>query len=138
MKLMHRSVIAAWLVIGASLFAMMGQSAPARAGGATFDTDTDNGASQGPYFFGFVRDDSGSSVPDAKVTATVKSGNSVITRSNGMGVYKIPGFGKDVDPNSIDISCAKDGYKQDNVVRRPHDKSDTTDPVEVECYLKKD
>lgn len=110
----------------------------ARAGGATFGDDDDNGASRGPYFFGFTRDTSGASVPDAKVTATLKAGGALVTRSNGMGVYKIPGFGKDVDPEGVDISCAKDGYTQDSVLRRPHAAGDTTDPVEVECTLKKE
>jgi hypothetical protein len=110
----------------------------AHAGGVNFGDDNDNGADQGPYFFGFVRDDSGSAVPDAKVTATVKAGGALVTRSNGMGVYKIPGFGKNVDPDSIDISCAKDGYKQDTVLRRPHAAGDNADPVEVECTLKKE
>jgi hypothetical protein len=112
--------------------------APAYAGGVNFGDDNDNGVDQGPYFFGFVRDDTGSSVPDAKVTATVKAGGALVTRTNGMGVYKIPGFGKNVDPDSIDISCAKDGYKQDTVVRRPHAAGDNADPVEVECTLKKE
>jgi len=112
--------------------------APAQAGGVNFGDDNDNNSDQGPYFFGFVRDDSGSAVPDAKVTATVKAGGALVTRSNGMGVYKIPGFGKNVDPDIIDISCAKDGYKQDNVVRRPHAAGDNTDPVEVGCNLKKE
>ena len=52
-----------------------------------------------------------------------------------MGVYKISGFGKDVDPDSVTISCAKDGYKQAGVLRRPHAKGDDTEPIEVECYL---
>jgi hypothetical protein len=114
--------------------------AAAHAGGVNFgdDNDNDNGASQGPYFFGFVRDSNGSSVPDAKVTATVKAGGALVTRTNGMGVYKIPGFGKDVDPDSIEISCAKEGYKEDGVLRRPHAAGDNADPVEVECTLKKE
>jgi hypothetical protein len=112
--------------------------APAQAGGANFGDDDVNNGDQGPYFFGFVRDESGSPVPDAKVTATVKAGGALVTRTNGMGVYKIPGFGKSVDPDGIDISCGKDGYKQDNVLRRPHSAGDTIDPVEVECTLKKE
>jgi hypothetical protein len=112
--------------------------ASAHGGGATFGDDDDNGANQGPYFFGFIRDSGGSAVADAKVTATLKAGGALVTRSNGMGVYKIPGFGKDVDPDSVDISCAKDGYAQDSVVRRPHTAGDTADPVEIECMLKKE
>ena len=71
-----------------------------------------------------MRDDTGSAVPDAKVTAALKAGGALVTRSNRMGVYKIPGFGKNIDPDGIDISCAKDGYKQDNVLRRPHAAGD--------------
>jgi hypothetical protein len=110
----------------------------AYAGGVNFGDDDDGGANQGPYFFGFVRDSGGSSVPDAKVTATVRAGGSLVTRTNSMGVYKIPGFGKDTDPDSVEISCAKDGYKEDTVLRRPHAAGDTADPVEVECMLKKE
>jgi hypothetical protein len=122
------------VVIGA---AAVGHNA-AQAGGILFGDDDDNGESRGPYFFGFIRDSDGSSVPDAKVTATVKAGGALVTRSNGMGVYKIPGFGKDINPDDIDISCSKEGYKPDGVLRRPRDPSDTTDPVEIECTLKKE
>jgi hypothetical protein len=53
------------------------------------------------------------------------------------------GFVREVDgPGVADakvtaITCAKDGYVQANVQRRPRDPSDTKDPVEVECYLKR-
>jgi hypothetical protein len=127
---------------GLRLVVMLGLTAAglgsAHAGGVNFGDDNDNGASQGPYFFGFVRDSNGSSVPDAKVIATVKAGGALVTRTNSMGVYKIPGFGKDTDPDSVEISCAKEGYQQDNVVRRPHAAGDDIDPVEVECTLKKE
>ncbi len=126
------------LYLALALASALAGLAPAHAGGVNFGDDNDNNADQGPYFFGFVRDDSGSSVPDAKVTATVKAGGALVTRTNGMGVYKIPGFGKNVDPDSIDISCAKEGYKQDTVLRRPHAAGDSADPVEVECTLKKE
>lgn len=110
---------------------------PLRAGGQmTFGDDTNTSANDGPPFFGFVRDASGSAVAGAKVTATVKAGGAVVTTSNSMGVYKIPGFAKDIDPNSIIISCAKDGYKESNVLRRQ--PGDSKDPIEVECTLQKD
>ena len=54
-----------------------------------------------------------------------------------LGIYKIPGVGKNIDPDDVTISCAKSGYKEANVVRRPRRASDSKDPVEVECYLQK-
>jgi hypothetical protein len=113
--------------------------AAVRAGGQmTFGDDTNTSANDGPAFFGFVRDADGSSVVDARVTAAVKTGGAVVTTTNGIGVYKIPGFAKSINPDDIVISCSKDGYKQANVVRRPHAPGDITDPIEVECYLQKE
>jgi hypothetical protein len=107
-----------------------------RAGGTGF-TDEDISASDGPAFFGFVREVGGPGVPDAKVTAELKDRGALVTRTDIMGVYKIPGFGQDVNPDDVSISCAKDGYKQANVDRRPHAAGDTKDPIEIECYLQK-
>jgi len=113
--------------------------APASAGGVNLgNDDDDNNTDTGPAFFGFVRDAGGAAVGDAKVTATLKAGGALVTRSNVMGVYKIPGMGKGVDPDSVDIACAKEGYKQANVVRRPHAADEGKDPTEVECYLQKE
>ena len=106
------------------------------AGGTGF-TDEDINASDGPAFFGFVREVGGAGISDAKVTAEVKDRGALVTRTDIMGVYKIPGFGKDVNPDDVIISCAKDGYKQANVRRMPHATGDSNDPVEVECYLQK-
>ena len=77
-------------------------------------------------------------VADAKVTATLNAGGALVTRTNIMGVYKIPSFGKGVDPNNVTISCAKDGYAQTSVTRRSSAEGDSNDPIEVECYLKKE
>jgi hypothetical protein len=111
---------------------------PAFAGGVGFsDEDINNAGSDGPSFFGFVRQVDGPGVADAKVTAELKNKGALVTRTDILGVYKIPGFGKDVNPDDVIISCAKDGYKQANVLRRPHTAGDTKDPVEVECYLQK-
>jgi hypothetical protein len=112
---------------------------PANAGGVNLgNDDDDNNTDAGPAFFGFVRDPGGAAIADAKVTATVKAGGALVTRSNVMGVYKIPGMGKGVDAGSVDISCAKDGYKQASVVRRPRAAEEGKDPIEVECYLQKE
>jgi hypothetical protein len=109
-------------------------SGSSRAGGVGF-TDDEINEDDGPSYFGFVREVDGPGISDAKVTATLKDRGALVTRTDIMGVYKIPGFGKDVDPKDISVSCAKDGYKETSVERRP--SSDPKEPVEIECYLQK-
>src|ERR1700737_734552 len=87
-------------------------SIAAWAGGAGFGDDDDDSAETGPSYFGFVRDGNGATVPDAKVTVAVKNRGSVITRTDALGTYKVPGFGTDIDPKDVEISCDKQGYKQ--------------------------
>jgi hypothetical protein len=119
--------------------AMLAGLTAARAGGQmTFGDDTNTSANDGPPFFGFVRDADGAAVGDARVTATVKSGGAVVTTSNSIGVYKVAGFAKSINPDDIAISCAKDGYKQANVLRRPNAAGDVKDPIEVDCVLQKE
>jgi hypothetical protein len=125
-----------WLCL-AIVAALLAAPNVARAGGVGFGDDDDNNGDDGPSYFGFVREVDGPGVADAKVTAALKDRGALVTRTDIMGVYKIPGFGKDIDPDEVIISCAKDGYVQDNVVRRPREAGDSKDPVEVECYLKR-
>jgi hypothetical protein len=111
----------------------------ARAGGQmTFGDNTNTSTNDGPPFFGFVRDADGAAVGDARVTATVKSGGAVVTTSNSIGVYKVAGFAKSINPDDIAISCVKDGCKQADVVRRPNGSGDMKDPIEVDCVLQKE
>jgi hypothetical protein len=105
----------------------------ARAGGVNFGEDSDT--NDGPSYFGFVRDAGGSPVAGARVQAAPQAGGSLVTRSNSMGIYKIPGFAKEIDPKTVDISCAKDGYTQSDVLRRG--QADAKDPVEIDCTLQK-
>lgn len=108
----------------------------AHAGGVDMSDEDINGGADGPSFFGFVRLVDGPGIDDAKVTAELKGG-ALVTATDILGLYKIPGFGKGVDPNDVAISCAKDGYKQANVVRRPHAADDDKSPIEIDCYLQK-
>ena len=108
--------------------------AVSHAGGVGFGED-DSDEDSGPSYFGFVREVDGPGIADAKVTAALKDRGALVTRTDIMGVYKIPGFGKDVDPKDVTISCSKEGYKQASVERRPG--SAPKDPVEIECYLQK-
>jgi hypothetical protein len=89
----------------------------------------------GPAYYGFVKDASGASVADAKVTARLKGRGMIVSRTDVLGVYKIPGFGKDVKPEEVEIACAKDGYEQTRVYRRPF--ADDAQSIETECFLKK-
>jgi hypothetical protein len=127
MAWVRRAVIAAMVVCVPLL---------AYAGGSGFTDEDIQSAQDGPPFFGFVREVDGPGVKDAKVTAELKGG-SLVTRTDLLGIYKIPGFGKSINPDDVNISCAKDGYKQANIVRHPHDPSDTKDAIEVDCYLQK-
>ena len=75
---------------------------PALAGGVGFTDEELNSAGDGPAFFGFVRLVDGPGVADAKVTAELKNRGALVTRTDILGVYKIPGFGKDVNPRRRD------------------------------------
>jgi hypothetical protein len=127
----------AWPAVALIVASMLAVPGLLRAGGVGFSDDDTATDDEGPSYFGFVREVDGPGIADAKVTAALKDRGALVTRTDIMGVYKIPGFGKDINPDDITISCAKDGYKQASVLRRPRDSSDTKDPIEVECYLQK-
>src|SRR6266567_8862167 len=74
------------------------------AGGSGFGDDDDD-ADEGPAYFGFVRDTSGGTIPDAKVTVGIANRGGVVTRTDALGAYKVPGFGKDIDTNDVVVSC---------------------------------
>ena len=126
----------AWLSAwSAALTVTCALSVAAWAGGAGFGDDDDTSAETEPSYFGFVRDTNGATVPDAKVTVAVKNRSSVITRTDALGTYKVPGFGTDVNPKDVEISCDKQGYKQTRVVRRSSPSTDPKIPIETECTL---
>jgi len=126
----------AWLSEwSAALILTCALSVAAWAGGAGFGEDQDTSAETGPSYFGFIRDTNGAIVPDAKVTVAVKNHGSVITRSDALGTYKVPGFGTDVNPQDVEVSCDKQGYKQVRVVRRSSPSTDPKIPIETECTL---
>ena len=88
----------------------------------------------GPIFFGFVKDTSGASVSEAKVTLAAKVRDAGITYTNSVGAYRIS-HGKDVDANAILISCEKEGFKQVRVFRRTALNAHIQTPIETECTL---
>jgi hypothetical protein len=114
----------------------VGLSSSAWANGRGFFEDLDDDdADAGPPFFGFVKDTSGKFLADASVTVTIKAMNSTLAvRTDIQGHYRVPGFSKEIDPKTIDITCSKDGYKLVDLMRRPPVGDG---PIEVSCTLAK-
>lgn len=126
------------LRVGTLLTALCILSTAAWAGGAGFGDDDDHSEDEGPSYFGFVKDTNGATVPDAKVTVGIKGRGGVVTRTDLLGAYKVPGFGKEVDPNEVEIACDKPGFKQIKTLRRMRaPNADVKIPIETECTLQK-
>ena len=111
--------------------------APAAWAGGDLLGDLEDQHDEGPSYFGFVRDARGAPVADAKVTANVKNGVAFITRTTAAGLYKFGGFSKQINPDDVTISCAKEGYKQTRVLRRPPAKAGGAKAIETECRLER-
>jgi hypothetical protein len=105
------------------------------AGGSGFGDDDHDHENEGPAYFGFVKDTNGATIPDAKVTVAIKDRGGVITRTDALGAYRVPGFGKEISPNDVVISCEKPGYKQVKVFRRTAQDADAMTPIETECTM---
>ena len=97
----------------------------------------DEAPDEGLVFFGFVKDGRGAPIANAKVTATMKSGNTFIVQTTPTGMYRLPTFNSQINPAEVTISCAKEGYKQTRVIRRPVAKSNPPKPVETECRMER-
>ena len=89
----------------------------------------------GLSFFGEARE-VGSLRSIEQVQVKAESGaRRIMVQTNIEGRYKLhPNFGKDVLPDSITISCAKEGYQTIDVSRRRM-SSAADSPVEVDCLL---
>ncbi len=67
----------------------------------------------------------------------IKDRGGVITRTDALGAYRVPGFGKEIDPTEVLISCEKPGYKQVRVFRRTAPDADPKVPIETECTMQR-
>jgi hypothetical protein len=135
--MMKAVLLTRWMAIGMLCLSPL-ISLPLWAGG---EQESDHDHDDGPNFFGFVREVGGKAIPDAKVTADIggliKGRASVIARTNATGAYRIPGFGKNIAPQNVTISCSKDGYKQTRTfVRTPLNKKPLT-AIEIECTMQR-
>ncbi len=105
------------------------------AGGSSDEPDIHE--DNGPTYFGFVKDTSGRAIGDAKVTADIKGRGTVVTRTTAAGSYKLPGFGKEITPDKVVISCSKEGYQQTRSFRRTPMNKKPLIAVETECTMQR-
>ena len=56
---------------------------------------------------------------------------------DALGAYKVPGFGKEVSPDDVQITCEKQGYRQNRVLRRNLPPPDSKIPVETDCMMQR-
>ena len=93
--------------------------------------DHDNGAP----FFGDAKDVS-SRRPLAAVQVKIlaKGGWPIFINTNDDGQFVLGGLGKSVDPDTVEVACAKQGYRTLEVLRRRMSRAEAA-PVEIECLL---
>jgi hypothetical protein len=112
----------------------LGCAMPAFAGGDDYDAANDT-EGKGPVYYGFVRDNRGAPVADARVVLQPKTGDPTVIKSNVLGLYRSH-VGKEVRPDDISVSCDKNGYKQVKVARRnPQGSSEMN--IETNCTLQR-
>jgi hypothetical protein len=105
----------------------------ALAGGDDYDSANDK-EREGPVYFGFVRDANGAAVSGATVTLVSTNGQKTSLNSNAVGLYRTH-INADTNPNTVTVSCAKDGFKQTRVQRRP--SVAVAAMVETNCFLQR-
>lgn len=106
----------------------------ARAGGDDYDAMNDT-EGQGPAYFGFVRDNRGLPVQGAEVTLRAKGRDPLVLKSNVLGLYRSH-YSKDVQPDNVELSCAKPGYKQSEVQLRAPAGTKAMN-IEINCTLQR-
>ena len=92
----------------------------------------------GPTFFGEATNVKGMRpLEGVRIRAQVKGQPlPVFVNTNDEGRFSLRGFGKSVDPESVDIQCAMDGYHLLDLTRRRVSKAADAATV-VECLFEK-
>lgn len=118
------------LVVGAAI------ALPVLAGEA--DHEPDDSHENGAPFFGEVKDIRGMQpIESALVRFQVKGTmRFLISQSDSEGQFRRHGLGPDVDPEAIEITCEKAGFRTIDVLRRRM-SGDKHAPIEVECLMER-
>jgi hypothetical protein len=129
---MTKGSFAIALAVGMSLALLSGF---ARAGGDSVEgrDEDENGG-----FFGEAKDVKGfRPVQSARVSAAAKDGRTYITSTNAEGQFRLGSFGKEVNPDDVDVKCSANGYRSVDVIRRRMSSAPEA-PIEVECLLERE
>lgn len=109
---------------------------PALAGDGEYEPDDSH--EHGAAFFGEVKDiKSFAPVPSAMIKLQQRGTQRfVVFQSDSEGRFRRSGLGAEVDPEKIDVTCEKAGFRTVDVMRRRLSSAKDA-PVEVECLLEK-
>ena len=121
--------------VGIVAMALVLTTTPAYAGGDDYDAANDT-EGHGPVYYGFVRDNRGAPVADARVVLQPKAGGEpTVIKSNVLGLYRSH-VNKNVRPDDVAVSCDKSGYSLQRVARRnPQGSSEMN--IETNCTMQR-
>jgi hypothetical protein len=107
---------------------------PAMAGEADFEPEDFH--EHGHPYFGEAKDIKGlNPLPDVRIKVQVKGTmRFFIMQTDAEGRFRRNGLGTDVDPEKVDYTCEKNGFRTVEVMHRKMSSAKFS-PVEIECLL---
>lgn len=126
------------IIASALLCVAMSLGSPVHAGGSDIEATANSDKEHGPPFFGEAMVVQGMKpLEGVRIKAQLKGRPlPVITATNDEGRFSIRGFGRNVDPANVSVSCDMDGYKLIDLTRRRVSKATDAATV-VECLFEK-
>lgn len=122
------------LIAAAILFAT--PLLPSFAGDGSYEPDDDH--EHGVPFFGEVKDIRTFEPVASAMIRLQQQGTQrfIVFQADSEGRFRRTGLGPEVDPEKVDVTCEKAGYRTVDVLRRRLSGAKDA-PVEVECLLEK-
>jgi hypothetical protein len=116
------------------IFALLSLAMPAWAGEADFEPEDFH--EHGHPYFGEAKDIKGlNPLPDVRIKVQVKGTQRFfIMQTDAEGRFRRNGLGTDVDPEKVEYSCDKSGFRTVEVMHRRMSNAKFS-PVEIECLL---
>jgi hypothetical protein len=121
---------------GSGFLAVLLLAMPAFAGEADFEPDDIH--EHGNPYFGEAKDITAlGPVEDVHIKVQVKGTKRFfIVQTDGDGRFRRNGLGTDVDPENVEFTCEKKGYRTVELLHRRLSKAKFS-PVEIECLLER-